>query len=74
MPEWQKRRTSAWRRAAWSWREAAAAHAKKNLNSVTYVSPKHSFVFPVSRIVYLHFVFHRPRARVTPAFQNLKGR
>lgn len=49
MPEWQKRRTSVWRRAAWSWREAAAAHAKKNLNSVTYVSPQHSFVFPVSR-------------------------
>lgn len=51
MPEWQKRRTSVWRRVAWSWREAAAAHARKNRNSATYVFPALSLVFPTTPVL-----------------------
>ena len=36
--ELQKKRTSVWRRVVWFWREEADVLAKKNLNSVMYVS------------------------------------
>lgn len=38
MPEWPRKRTSVWRRVAWSWRGATGVHAKKSPNLVMYVS------------------------------------
>lgn len=76
MPEWQRRRTSVWRIVVCSWREAAAVHAKKSLNSVMYVSAPVVLQFEkwITPKFNVDLVSDRVRAPLMPAFQSLKGR